>query len=161
MHINSVFIDPRDNNLICSFRNTDQVLKIHRTTGDIVWRLGGKNSDFPMTDEMHFYRQHHATLINNNQTLMLFDNGSHDDRAYSRIIEFDLDESSKEILAFRSLDLPDDIFAEFMGSVQKIGDNYFIGCGGVPKVLEINSLTEEVVLEIDLDETTYRAYKFQ
>lgn len=161
MHINSVFIDPRDNNLICSFRNTDQVLKIHRTTGDIIWRLGGNNSDFPMTNEMYFYRQHHATLINNNQTLMLFDNGSHDDRAYSRIIEFDLDENSKEILAFRSLDLPDNLFAEFMGSVQKIGDHYFIGCGGVPKVLEINSLTEEVVLEIDLDETTYRAYKFQ
>lgn len=160
MHINSVFVDPGDNNLICSFRNTDQVLKIDRNTGDIIWRLGGTNSDFPMTGEMYFYRQHHATLINNNQTLLLFDNGATDIREQSRILEFDLNENTKEIIAFRSMDLPDNIFAQFMGSVQKIEDHYFIGCGAVPKVLEIKSTTGEVVLDIDLDETTYRAYKF-
>jgi hypothetical protein len=48
-----------------------------------------------------------------------------------------------------------------MGSVQKIGDNYFVGRGAVARILEINSITEDVVLDIELDETTYSAYKFQ
>src|SRR6185436_20143917 len=49
MHMNSMTIDPRDNNLICSFRNLNQVVKLNRITGNVMWKLGGKNSDFPLT----------------------------------------------------------------------------------------------------------------
>lgn len=63
MHINSVFVDPTDNNIICSFRNLNQVIKINRTTGAIMWRLGGSNSDFQLTAEMKFLRQHNASLL--------------------------------------------------------------------------------------------------
>jgi hypothetical protein len=160
MHINSMFIDPRDNNLICSFRNLDQVLKIQRGTGRIMWRLGGKNSDFPMTGDQYFLRQHHATLVDNNQTLLLFDNGHMSMRPYSRILEFKLNEKAKTITSFKSLTIPKKAFAAFMGSVQKLDSTYFIGCGSAPWILEINHINGNVVLEKELVSNSYRAFKY-
>ncbi len=55
MHMNSLCIDPNDNNIICSFRNLNEIIKINRTTGAIMWRLGGKHSDFPLTTDEQFF----------------------------------------------------------------------------------------------------------
>lgn len=157
MHINSMTIDPKDGHLVCSFRNTDQVLKINSKTGDIVWRLGGKNSDFPLTNSQKFMRQHDATFINNNNTLLLFDNGEQTTRPLSRILELTLDETSKTVIDFKSYNIPAP-FSRFMGSVQKIGDNYFIGGGTGNYVLYINPNTGKRSIEFLGDRPTYRAY---
>jgi hypothetical protein len=160
MHLNSLFIDPRDNNIICSFRNQDQVIKINRRTGDIVWRLGGKNSDFPLTADQHFLRQHHATLINDNHTLLLYDNGEINQRPYSRILEFTLDEMSKTVTDFKSVKVPENTFSQFMGSVQKRNNTYFIGCGSVPKIMEIDANTGQLLFQKELTSQSYRAFKY-
>jgi len=47
VHANSIEVDG-DGTLLVSARNTSTVYKIDRTTGAIVWRLGGKRSDFTM-----------------------------------------------------------------------------------------------------------------
>src|SRR5215208_6805250 len=44
-HINSIDVYDEDHLLISS-RNTSTVYKVDRRTGEIVWRLGGKKSDF-------------------------------------------------------------------------------------------------------------------
>lgn len=160
MHLNSIFIDPRDNNIICSMRNQDQVVKIDRKTGDVIWRLGGKKSDFPMTPDMYFLRQHHATLVDNNQTLLLYDNGEINQRPYSRVLEFKLDEAGKTITGFKAFTLPDSTFSQFMGSVQKRGDTYFVGCGSEPKFMEVNYNTGEIVFQKELTSPSYRAFKY-
>ena len=46
-HVNSIDVDA-DGNLLVSARNTWTVYKIDRTTGKVIWRLGGKKSDFAM-----------------------------------------------------------------------------------------------------------------
>src|SRR6266540_4093589 len=46
-HINSIAID-HDGNLLVSARNTHTVYKISRRTGEILWRLGGRRSDFSL-----------------------------------------------------------------------------------------------------------------
>ena len=160
LHMNSMTIDPKDNNLICSYRNLDQVLKINRTTGAIVWRLGGKNSNFPISNTQYFMRQHNATLINNNHTLMLFDNGEVKSRPYSRVLEFDLNEVNRTITGFRSFNIPEP-FSQYMGSVQKFGDNYFIGGGTGNFALEINANTKERNIEFLSEQASYRAYKYE
>lgn len=159
MHMNSMFVDPRDNNMILSFRHMDMIIKIEKTTGNVLWRLGGKNSDFPLTEEQKFLRQHDATLINNDQTLLFFDNGHITDRPYSRVIELTLDETGKTVTNFSSYTI-NKPFAQYMGSVQKINDNYFIGGGTGNYILEVNSLTEDVILDMDATMTTYRANKY-
>jgi arylsulfate sulfotransferase len=160
LHLNSMFIDTRDNNLICSFRNADQVIKIERGTGKILWRLGGKNSDFAMGQDQVFLRQHHATLTDNNATLILFDDGEINTRASSRILEFNLNETAKNIEGFRYFDIPEP-FTQYQGSVQKRGDTYFIGGGTASYVLEVNYLTGQKLLELKSSSSDfYRAYKF-
>ena len=46
-HINSIELDA-DGNFLVSARNTWAVYKIDRGSGDVIWRLGGKKSDFTM-----------------------------------------------------------------------------------------------------------------
>ena len=48
VHANSIDVDT-DGGLLVSARNTSTVYKIDRASGAIVWRLGGKRSDFAMT----------------------------------------------------------------------------------------------------------------
>ncbi|MCD6012046.1 MAG: hypothetical protein K0Q79_1908 [Flavipsychrobacter sp.] len=157
VHMNSMFIDPHDSNLIVSMHNTNQVLKINRRTGAIVWRLGGRNSDFELTAEQVFLRQHHATLTDNGQTLLLLDNGEKSARAYSRILEFQLDEQNKKITAFKAYRIPAP-FAGTRGSVQKIDGKYLICGGSANYVLLVDSKSGEKIIELKTNQPLYRAY---
>jgi len=159
MHLNSMFIDPKDNNLICSFRNLNQIVKIERGTGKILWRLGGNNSDFALNSDQIFLRQHNATLEDDNETLLLFDDGEINSRRYSRVVEFNINETSKSVIGFKSFNIPEN-FTQYMGSVQKHGNTYFIGGGTANYVLEVNALTGEKMLEIMSPYSFYRAYKY-
>lgn len=158
LHVNGISIDPTDGHLIVSARNTDQVFKLNRNTGAVMWRLGGKNSDFPLTDQQKFYRQHNATITDNGKTLLLFDNGVAGTREYSRIVEFNLDHTGKTVSAFKATSVPYNLFCAFMGSVQKTDSSYFIGCGSVPRILEVNYNTLEVTRDIQLTVPSYRSY---
>jgi hypothetical protein len=52
-HVNSIEID-HDGNLLVSARNTHTIYKISRRTGKILWRLGGKRSDFTLGPNVRF-----------------------------------------------------------------------------------------------------------
>ena len=159
MHMNSLCIDPNDNNIICSFRNLNQIIKINRATGIIMWRLGGKNSDFSLTSDEVFLRQHYARFTDNNQTLMFVDNGLQATRPYSRIVEFQLGENSKTVNNFHAYKVPD-TFIQYAGSVKKENGNYFIGGGSASYALQVNYTTNEVLLRLKQKFSSYRALKY-
>ena len=46
-HINSIGFDV-DGHLLVSARNTWTIYKLHRRTGKVIWRLGGRKSDFAL-----------------------------------------------------------------------------------------------------------------
>ena len=58
-HLNSVNEDT-DGNLLLSARNTHAVYKVNRRTGKVMWRLGGKQSDFTLGPGVRFAWQHDA-----------------------------------------------------------------------------------------------------
>ena len=58
-HVNSVEEEP-DGNFLISARNTSAVYELNRKTGDVLWRLGGKKSDFTMGPGTTFWWQHDA-----------------------------------------------------------------------------------------------------
>jgi len=159
VHMNSMYIDPRDHNLICSMRNQNQIIKISRTTGAVLWRLGGTNSDFPLFPDQYTVRQHNATLTDNNQTLLVFDNGQDSIRPYSRIVEYQLNETSKTVTSFKYFDIPEP-FNDYTGSVQKIGSDYFIGGGMAHYMLDINYNTGQKVAEYKGNMASYRSFKY-
>src|SRR4030095_6395375 len=45
VHGNAIEIE-NDGNLLLSSRHMDEITKINRTTGDMIWRLGGKHNEF-------------------------------------------------------------------------------------------------------------------
>lgn len=166
MHINSMFIDPKDNNIICSLRNQDAIIKIDRNNGKVLWTLGGKNDEFKLKEKYYFERQHHATYTKEGK-LILFDNGIKP--RDSRVLEFDLDEKNKKIKSVKEYLIPGN-HGDYTGSVQKIdekNDVFLIGWGmsrtNNSMVTEVNFKDEKINTEIVaggfLD--TYRVLKFK
>lgn len=86
-HLNSVQLQP-NGDLVASFRNTGQVLRIATTRhhghrpGDVVWRLGGQRNEFTFVDDPYagFCAQHDARILPDGHLLM-FDNGSRDEES--------------------------------------------------------------------------------
>ncbi|MBS1589841.1 MAG: aryl-sulfate sulfotransferase [Bacteroidetes bacterium] len=157
LHLNSMYLDPKDNNLICSFRNANQIIKISRQSGSILWKLGGNNSDFPITNDQQFLRQHCVTL--HNDTLLIFDNGLYGVRNSTRIVEMKINEAAKTINYFSAVPVPG-LFCQYMGSVQKINGLYFVGGGTVNTILEFNPQTGEKTFEMPISGNSYRARKY-
>ena len=156
LHVNSLYIDPADSNLICSFRHSNQVVKIDHKTGALIWKLGGNNSDFSLTAESTFLKQHDATYTNEHN-LLLFDNGDTVRRKSSRILELALDEQRHEIKTFKAYptQLP---FALFMGSVEKWGDTLLIGGGTGNYIQELEISTGRILFEMRCNLALYRVY---
>jgi len=75
-HINSVDHDSSNNYLI-SGRHTSTIYKINGTSGKIIWRLGGRQSNFTLGDGVEFSLQHHARFVSSSkdeEVISLFDN---------------------------------------------------------------------------------------
>jgi arylsulfate sulfotransferase len=159
MHLNSICVDSLDNNLIVSFRNLNEIVKLDRQTGQIIWRLGGINSDFILTPDQIFLRQHYPRLIESGKTLILLDNGHDSLRAYSRILEFQLNQNAKTISSFKSFTIPDH-FIQFAGSVKKEGNEYFIGGGSADYSLQVDYTTGQELMRMSLKYSSYRALKY-
>lgn len=138
VHGNSVDVD-HDGNWLISSRYLDEVTKIDRETGEIIWRLGGKQNMFtfqPAGGEP-FFDQHDARRIANGN-LTLFDNRAADDSTYARAVEYELDEENfiaRRVWEYRQ-DAPGGAVA--MGSAQRLAnDNTLIGWGTMyPSVTE-------------------------
>ena len=93
-------IDPTDNNLLASLRTTSEIVKINRQTGEVMWRLGGKENQFTFVGEhaenapYYTVGQHDIHRLANGN-LLYFDNGNisgggvtPSDRTYSRAVEY-------------------------------------------------------------------------
>ena len=74
-HANSVDMDGQGN-LLISARNTWGVYKVSRKTGEVMWRLGGKKSDFEMGPGTVFAWQHDARFHEHGRLISLFDDGA-------------------------------------------------------------------------------------
>lgn len=78
-HINSVDKDSEGNYLI-SARDACAVHKINGTSGEIIWRLNGKKSDFDIGEGVKFCFQHHARFVSregDEEIISLYDNSAH------------------------------------------------------------------------------------
>lgn len=120
-HCNSIEIDP-EGNLIISTRNFNEITKINRQTGEIMWRLGGEKNQFQfINDNRGFGRQHSARLLSNGN-LALFDNGHMLIPQYSSYVEYDIDEQNFTATLIRRYSRNGTIFSHTRGSVQELSN---------------------------------------
>jgi hypothetical protein len=196
--LNSLDIDNCDGNLIVSVKNFNQILKVARSetvfngktysTGEVIWRLGGPNSDFTILNDnrengfVGFAGQHSARMLPDNN-IIIFDNSFLPTAAptgSARYIEYELDfdnMTAKLVAEFESnpLILNDEASSignssPVCGSVQKLyNGNVVIGWGGqaaygnfpTATLTEIDpNLNKVFELAMEEGEMSYRAFKF-
>ena len=165
-HINSIDVDHDDNLLVCA-RKTFAVYKIDRKSGEVIWRLGGKRSDFEMGDGARFAYQHDARRQKDG-TITIFDNGTtvfHNNVPEaieeSRGIVLELEQKMKATLV-REYTHPDKQYAHASGNVQVLpNSNVFIGWG---RALHFSEFTKdgELLFDARLPEgnRSYRYFRF-
>jgi hypothetical protein len=162
-HWNSIGVD-RDTHLLVSARHTSAVYKIHRRTGQVLWRLGGTRSDFRFEPGAEFAFQHDARR-HADDTITLFDNAAASPNVtdvVSRPIRLALDMTTMTARLVRSYEVPTDPRLAFaMGNAQQLPDQgLFVGWGTYPSFSEI-SPSGEVRFDARFASTdlTYRAHR--
>ena len=130
LHANSVAVTD-DGQLLVSCRETWSLCKIDRRSGEVIWRLGGKRSDFAMGRDAQFSFQHHAEPLGD--TITVFDNasdGKRRPRSQSRGILLDVDEAGRSVRLGRSYTHPKPLSSGAEGSVQVLPNgNTLVGWG--------------------------------
>jgi hypothetical protein len=166
-HVNSIEVD-NDSNLIVSARQTFAVYKIDRKSGEVIWRLGGKMSDFQMGPGTRFAFQHDARRQRDG-TISIFDNGttvfhSNVPEAVegSRGIVLELDEEQMSASLVREYTHPDEQHAHAAGNVQVLPNgNVFVGWG---RALAISEFSKDGELLFDArlppHSRSYRYFRF-
>jgi hypothetical protein len=161
VHGNALEVDA-DGNLLLSCRHMDEITKIDRETGDVLWRWGGKNNQFSFVgDTLRFSHQHAIRRLANGH-YTLFDNGNFRPTPYSRACEYVLDQQAHTAqLVWQFRNTPD-TYSTAMGYVQRLDDGHtVIGWGtGTPAVTELDS-TGTKVMDVTLPAgmVSYRAYR--
>src|SRR5918997_5801562 len=160
-HINSIGVEPDGNLLLCA-RNTWTVYKIERSSGEIIWRLDGKKSDFAMGPGTQSAFQHDARR-HEDGTITIFDNGAHlKVHDQSRGIVVELDEQKMSAKLVREYTSPEKPLATSQGNMQLLPNaNVFIGWGSEPLISEF-SHDGKLLLEAYFppDGESYRAFRF-
>ena len=161
-HINSIDID-RDGNFLVSARNTHTIYKLDRRTGRIIWRLGGKRSDFELGRGVAFGWQHDARRRPDG-TLTLFDNAAAPKlRKQSRGIVLRVDERNRRVTLVHSFVHTPPLVAVDQGNMQKLTNgNYLVGWGHQPYVTEFGP-HGKTLLDLRFGPSgadSYRAYRF-
>lgn len=163
VHANAIEIDD-DGHILLSSRNMSEITKINRHSGDIIWRLGGKNNEFTFLNDDGFSYQHSIRYLPNGN-ITLFDNGAFNSGSISRGVVYDIDENNKTISLVKEYKSTDSILSFWMGNMQNLPNgNKIIGWGknNNSKVLsEFNSDGDEIFEVFSKDSyETYRAFRF-
>ena len=130
-HVNGITVDPADNNLVISSRNTCACYKVDRRTGRVIWTLGGKHSDFHMGNGSRFYFQHDITLHPGGM-LTVFDNeaGPPKKASQSRGLLLRIDERRKTARVRKQWHHKPPVLSDALGSVQLLDKGHtFMGWG--------------------------------
>lgn len=152
-HINSI-TKGDDGHYLLSARHASTIYKINGTDGSIIWRLGGKFSDFALGPEVEFGFQHHARYLTSptsagNDTISLFDNSVYGAESaggvekevrlypYSRGKYIELDHERKTATLVKVFRPPGDLLAKSQGSLQTLpNSNVLINWGSEGAITE-------------------------
>jgi hypothetical protein len=131
-HWNS--IEPAGDAVIASFRHFDAVYKIRKSTGDVVWKLGGTDTTESLTVEGDprgntFGAQHDARLLPDG-TLTVFDNRTNLGQKRPRAVRFRIDAASGTATLLQSITDPDVPVSYCCGSARRLpGGDWLVGWG--------------------------------
>jgi hypothetical protein len=163
IHGNSIEVD-RDGNIFISSRHLDEITKINSETGNIIWRMGGKQNMFDFgNDTAKFSHQHDARRLDNNH-IMLYDNGVFHTPPYSRAVEYEVYEDEFKLVKKWEFRRTPSIYSFAMGNAQRLPNgNTIIGWGMHTKTSSEVSPNGNLRYEISLPNGiySYRVFRFK
>lgn len=131
-HLNSIGLTDSKNDILVSGRNTWTIYKINKKSKKIIWRLGGKQSDFAIEKKARFSWQHDARFLPHNIISMFDDNssGSQVPEPPSHGLQLKLHFSNMTATLNRSYYHDPNISVASQGNTQSLTNgNRFIGWG--------------------------------
>ena len=159
VHGNAVEPDD-DGNILISCRHMNEITKISRATGDIIWRLGGLNNEFTiLNDSVEFTYQHDIRRIANGNITM-YDNGNFHSPNFSRAVEYQLDETNKiATLVWQYINDPV-IYGNATGSAQRLSNGNTLICWGASPIGTFSEVTPagDIALQLTF-EPGIRSYR--
>jgi hypothetical protein len=138
-HINSINVD-HDESLLISARNTWAAYDLNPRSGQILWRLGGKDSSFRMGPGTATAYQHDPRELPDG-AISMFDNGASPNvHGQSRGIVVELDLPNRTATLTTQLVHTPPLVAESQGNVQALANgDWFVGWGQLGDLSEFNS----------------------
>jgi hypothetical protein len=163
LHLNAVQQLP-NGNLLVSARNTWTVYDLSKTTGRILWRLGGKRSSFKIGKGANFEWQHDAQMQPDG-TITLLDNaaaGPSPNEAQSRALRIHLSFKARRAKLVREYISKPSLISPSQGSIQPLADgNVFVDWGYHPYFTEFGRGGRELFsMHFPSPIQTYRALRF-
>jgi len=132
VHGNSIAVT-NDNQILISCRGMDEVTKIDRNTGEVIWRFGlhAINNMFTFTnDTVGFSKQHDARQLANGN-ITVYDNGNFHTPKFSQGVEYQLDETNyTATLVWNYVHNPS-IFGTATGSNHRLDNGNSLICWGL------------------------------
>jgi hypothetical protein len=176
-HINAVHLDT-DGNLLIDARDTWTTYKVNRQSGNIIWRLGGKASDFAfkaapgqlLNNAGKIFAWQHDPEALGNDVYSVFDNESAGvantgvdstaELGLSRVVRFKLDEWNHIATLLQSENQPEGLTAPSQGNGQPLpGGGTFVGWGSLPYISAFDgSGSLAFNAQFPTGVNTYRAY---
>ncbi len=127
-----------DGNILASFRELSEIMKIDRSSGKILWRMGGKSKEFTFINEhsehapFYYSRQHNVKKLTNGN-ISIFDNA--DLYKDSRAAEYNVDETNKTATLVSEFHYPSSIgkiASALAGNAEKLSNGgWFISYGAL------------------------------
>ncbi len=118
-HCNAIELDS-DGNILLSSRNMNEITKINKSDGSVMWRLGGKSNQFKFVNcQLPFYGQHNIKRLSNGH-YTIFDNGLNTYPHGARAMEFELDQSNKTAKLIWSYTYDKNFNTTGRGNVQRL-----------------------------------------
>ena len=132
-HINAISEDS-DGNLLLTSRHMSAVYKIDRRNGRVLWKLGGKNSNFRLSRSATFYYPHDAQRAPDG-TITIFDNhaGPGSQGGGSRGLRLRVDTTKHTVSLANAFRHPTGATANSQGNTEELPNgNVFVGWGISP-----------------------------
>ena len=148
----NAYEEDTDGAILVSHRHLNSIHKIDRTTGAILWRLGGELSDFTFPNDLGFSGQHDIRRLPNGD-YSLFDNGNM--TGVTRVVTYTLDTLNWTATRTSEFVHPTSFNATAMGSYRVVDDGReIVGYGLVQRPYPNVSI-------IDANDTMLGSFYFQ
>jgi len=163
VHCNSIDADT-DSSIIISSRNMNEITRINKNTGAIIWRMGGKKNQFEFINETRQFAGQHSVDMLDNGNIIFYDNGVNCIPLYSRGVEYQTDLKNKKVSLINEFVHSTGKYVSVMGNIQRLNNgNTLIYWGGatghfIHNFSEYNK-DRKLVIEGELNIESLAAYR--